>query len=437
MEKDPDFDSNTSLPAVNRDAFNQFVREKLQACKQTSGIFGLIKLKVMSLRNVNTAFGYQTGDRLLAEFSHRVEEVLPTTDIIIKTGDSEYSICFPSLMNEGHIILAVNKILTSLENKFSIDGEAIFINIAMGIAIFPNHANDHDILLRKADIALGEAIKEKKTYTIFQERMIKEAPFNIIVEKELKTAIANNEFVLKYQPKVNLKNRSILGVEALTRWTSPSLGFVSPEVFIPIIEKSNLIIPFTMWTINQGLKQAREWRLTHKDVSVAVNLSAVILHDHEIVDLIIRSLNIWDAEPVDLVLEVTESAMMTDPERSMETLRRLHNFGINISIDDFGTGYSSFAYLKKLPVSELKIDKTFVTKMAKESDDANIVRTIVDLAHNFGLYVTAEGVEDQATIDQLIELDCDHAQGFYIARPMPLEDLLNWLGESHWSQKVA
>ncbi|MDH3514346.1 MAG: EAL domain-containing protein, partial [Gammaproteobacteria bacterium] len=217
------------------------------------------------------------------------------------------------------------------------------------------------------------------------------------------------------------------------RWKNPARGFVPPDVFIPVAEQTNLMLPFTLWSLNLAARQFGEFSRLSRNFSVAVNLSAKVLYDADVVDLINRTIKIWGIRPEQLVLEVTESAMMVDPKSSLETLSRFHDIGVKLSIDDFGTGYSSLAYVKKMPVNELKIDKSFVMNMDKDKGDAMIVRTVIDMAHNFEIAVTAEGVESQEILEQLAELGCDCAQGFHMAKPMPAADLMKWLQDSPWS----
>jgi EAL domain-containing protein (putative c-di-GMP-specific phosphodiesterase class I) len=247
----------------------------------------------------------------------------------------------------------------------------------------------------------------------------------------------NDEFILYYQPKIDLASRQVCGAEALSRWNCPGRGFVLPDVFIPVAEQTNLMLPFTLWTLNLAARQFAGFHRLCGQFSVALNLSATILYDADVVDLISRTIKIWGIRPEQLILEVTESAMMVDPKSSLETLNRFHDFGIKLAIDDFGTGYSSLAYVKKLPVDELKIDKSFVMNMDKDKGDAMIVRTVIDMAHNFEIAVTAEGVESQPILEQLIDLGCEYAQGFHMARPMPQMELDKWLQESPWAKQTG
>jgi EAL domain-containing protein (putative c-di-GMP-specific phosphodiesterase class I) len=249
---------------------------------------------------------------------------------------------------------------------------------------------------------------------------------------ELRHAIEHEELLLHFQPKVGFKTGRISGVEALVRWRHPQSGLRSPDDFIPLAEQTGLIKPLTSWVRNEALRQCDAWHQTGIDLTVAVNISASNLQDPEFPDRVAKLLKAYRVTPAWLELEITESAIMVQPARAIETITRLSAMGILISIDDFGTGYSSLAYLKKLPVSSIKIDKSFVINMLVNENDTVIVRSTIELGHNLGLKVVAEGVENQATWDQLKVLGCDYAQGFLLSRPIPASELLQWLNESPW-----
>jgi len=252
------------------------------------------------------------------------------------------------------------------------------------------------------------------------------------MESEIERAIINNEFQLYLQPKIDLGTGKVCGAEALTRWHNEKRGWAFLDQFIPIIEQTDLVMPFTEWGLNAAFRQCALCRKNWDCLSIAVNLSAQTLRHPEIVDMIARTIDIWGVDPRQVVLEVTESAMIQDPEQGLQILRHLDALGVRISIDDFGTGYSSLAYLKSLPVQELKIDKSFVMNLSKSPDNEKIVRTIIDLGHNFDLKIVAEGVEDRETYRRLVELGCDQAQGYHMARSMPVEDMKTWMSESPW-----
>jgi diguanylate cyclase (GGDEF)-like protein len=427
---------NFPIPKQDRSAFVGELQRYVDQSRRDGSLLGVVLIHLHRVVELNTSFGYQVGDRLIAMVRDRIGKILRPNDTIERIGDHDFVVVLQSPKNVGHASLAANRIVDILEEPFEIDGNAIKAQVAIGISVFPEHAQDADALLRLADIALAGAIESNCPIKICTDLPDngKISPF--IIESELRHALMNDEFILYYQPKIDLTTRRVCGAEALSRWNNPARGFVPPEVFIPVAEQTNLMLPFTLWSLNLAARQFGEFHQLSKNFSVAVNLSATVLYDADVVDLIHRTLKIWSIRPEQLVLEVTESAMMVDPKSSLETLSRFHDLGVKLSIDDFGTGYSSLAYVKKMPVNELKIDKSFVKNMDKDKGDAMIVRTVIDMAHNFEIGVTAEGVESQLILEQLADLGCDCAQGFHIANPMPAAELINWLQDSPWAENT-
>jgi len=293
-------------------------------------------------------------------------------------------------------------------------------------------AENAEQLMMSSDSALGKAIKESKSYAFYAQQDTFNGHTNLAISKELDNAISNSELHLLYQPKVDLLKQRVCGAECLMRWVNHKMGFVPPDIFIPISENSGRIIDLTIWSFNAAFKQAQYLHKKWPDFKIAVNLSAATLHDPEIIELIRRAKNMWGINPHSIIIEVTESAMMIDPERSFEILQEISSIGFQLSIDDFGTGHSSLAYLKRLPVDELKIDKSFVMEMATDTNDRTIVRSIIELAHNFKLKVTAEGIENTETMNMLSSMGCETAQGFHIAKPITEEELEKFIQESDW-----
>jgi EAL domain-containing protein (putative c-di-GMP-specific phosphodiesterase class I) len=285
------------------------------------------------------------------------------------------------------------------------------------------------MLLQHADVAMYEA---KRTHSGFGFYSVEHDPYNpvrLAMVGELRKALEANEVVLHYQPKIDLETGKVVGAEALVRWQHPARGLIPPADFVPMAERTGLIRPLSRYVLDLALAQCREWRDAGLGLKVSVNLSARNLLDPHLPDDVSGLLAKWSVPAAFLELEITESTIMVDPKRAMEVLRRLHTMGIALSIDDFGTGYSSLAYLKELPVNELKIDRTFVQNMASNRGDAFIVRSTIDLAHNLRLQVVAEGVEDESTMDELTKLGCNIAQGFHIGRPVPPQEFAEWLAD--------
>jgi diguanylate cyclase (GGDEF)-like protein len=387
---------------------------------------GIIILKILALKEINSTFGFTKGDSFLINCLSRIRQGLLPGDIIYKISENEFLIYYSKIINEGHIILAANKLYKLFKQPLSVDQDYITAKLRMGIAMYPDHANSAEELLKKAFFALDKAIKDKCPYSIWPTDQQSETKSNIILETELKSAIDENTIYLNYQPKLHIKTNKITGVECLARWESPTYGLIPPDYFISIAENADLIDALTLKIINMALCESRECG-DNNNFSLSINLSAVNLLNSDIVEMIRRAINVWDTRPDKLIFEVTESAIMLNPELSLTILKQLTNIGISISIDDFGTGYSSFSYLKKLPVKELKIDKSFIFNLVTDKEDAIITQAMIGLAHSFDLFVTAEGVENLETLKMLSDLDCEYAQGYYIARPMSNEKLKEWV----------
>jgi EAL domain-containing protein (putative c-di-GMP-specific phosphodiesterase class I) len=291
----------------------------------------------------------------------------------------------------------------------------------------PEHGEDADTLLRRADIAMYAAKRAHGGFAFYQPEQDDHTLDRLLLAGELRHAIENDQLVLHYQPKASFATGCVSHVEALVRWNHPQRGLVPPDQFIPLAEQTGLIRPLFLWVLNDALRQCSVWRQEGIGLHVAVNLSMRNLQDPRLPDTLVNLLSRWNLEPAWVELEITESTLAADPERAMKILTRFSTLGMRIAIDDFGTGYSSLAYLKRLPVDEIKIDKSFVLGMVNDENDATIVRSTIDLGHNLGLKVVAEGVEDQATWDLLTAWGCDLAQGYFLSRPLPAPDFVAWL----------
>jgi len=320
-----------------------------------------------------------------------------------------------------------------LTKPFSLDELALDVEASIGIALFPEHGLDAETILRRADVAMYMAKQAGSGYALYASEHDQYSHRRLALMGELRHAIERQQLFLHYQPTVLLKSGQVTGVEALLRWKHPKYGLVPPDQFIPLAEQTGLIKPLTEMVINAALDQCRTWIREGIPLSVSVNLSARSLHDPTFADYIDKRLLEYGIAPRLLEMEITESAIMADPDRAMEILSSLSIMGVRLSIDDFGVGHSSLTYLKKLPVHEIKIDKSFVLNMAEDPDDVMIVRSIIDLGHNQSLKVVAEGVQSQQTLDQLRELGCDAVQGYFISRPIPANELTQWVNASPWT----
>lgn len=414
----------TRLP--DRFTFTRELQNRIDEAQREGFTLALLIIKVLHLHEINTTYGYQSGDALLAETASRIGSMLRSSDILYRIGDNTFALILPTLESRDFARLAVNKLLTLIEEPFDINAREIRANVKLGIALSPEHTTDAERLSQYADSALQDAINGAASYQIHNpDRMVRET-HSVAIQQGIHSALENDELMLYFQPQLDLHSNALCGMEALIRWNSPLHGFVPPDEFIPLAENSGLILPLTLWTFNSAMRQCKWLGCDQYDATVSINLSASVLYLPDLVEHVTSAMNIWGIPADRLVLEITESAFMKEPEKSLDSLKRLHETGISLSIDDFGTGYSSMAYLSRLPIRELKIDKSFVMNMMKSNEDHKIVRSIIELAHNLDLTVVAEGVEDNETLEKLISLGCDRGQGYYFGRPMPIEDFREW-----------
>jgi len=396
----------------------------------------ILLIKINNFRQLNIIYGYPSADQFLIEFSQRLRSVCRKQDYIARIGNAEFIMILPEIINEGHVTLAANKILNSLNAPFPLAESQHKITANMGIAIFPDHAVEIISLMQKAELALISSQKSAKSFNIYKPKDQLKYFDSWDIEDELNNAQELDEFQLFFQPQVNLKTGELFGAEALIRWNNKNKGFVRPDIFIPIAEDSGQIDDITWWTINAALRCIRDWPVNEIPLKVAVNLSAKVLNNPELIHSIRSALSIWGTDPELLTLEVTESALMDDMDSSFIVLDELRSFGLNISIDDFGTGYSSMAYFKYIPANELKIDQSFIRYMLENDMDQHIVKTVIDMAHGFDIKVVAEGVENEETLLSLKESGCDIAQGYHIAKPMSQDDFIKWLNNFENSIKI-
>jgi predicted signal transduction protein with EAL and GGDEF domain len=353
--------------------------------------------------------------------------VVDKSDTVAHLGGDEFAVLSPPGTGVEYASSAAVNILKTFEEPFELNELKINMQASIGIAVYPTHGTTGDMLFQRADIAMYAAKRNKTGFATYTGAQNHNSPRQLTLMGELRRAIVHDQLFLVYQPKVNLRTGKVDGVEALVRWKHPQFGNLLPVRFIPLAEQTGLIMPLTLWVLHEALRQSRAWRQLGLNLHTAVNLSVWNLQSQELPDQIAGLLRTCAVEPDSLQLEITESAIMVDPSRAMETLTRITDLGLKFSIDDFGTGYSSLAYLKRLPVNELKIDRSFVSNMASDKDDLVIVRSTIDLGHNLGLRVVAEGVENRDTVEKLAALNCDAVQGFYMSRPLSAVDLTRWL----------
>jgi diguanylate cyclase (GGDEF)-like protein/PAS domain S-box-containing protein len=417
-------DPLTGLP--NRTFLRERLEETISAGEREMKPCAVLLMDLDGFKSVNDTLGHQAGDRLLQQVSQRMRGVVRKADTIARYGGDEFAIVPWGATDVPRAVLIAEKILQAVDKPFTIDDQPLAVNMSIGIAVSPQHADDADDLIRRADVAMYAAKRARSGFSVYSaDQDGGEGDGRVPLIGKLRYAIDQFELVLHYQPIVSALDGQLLKVEALVRWGHPSHGLLPPDDFIPSAEQSNLIKPLTAWVLNEALGQVHAWSKAGIDVGVAVNLSARNLLDDELPEAVAELLGTWQVAPEKLSLEITERSMLAT--EADETLRRLHEIGVRISVDDFGTGYSSLTYLKRLPVQEIKIDKSFVIDMAENRDGAAIVRSTIDLGHNLGLKVVAEGVEDEKTVELLREYGCDFIQGFHISRPAAAGLLGPWL----------
>jgi diguanylate cyclase (GGDEF)-like protein/PAS domain S-box-containing protein len=425
------YDQLTGLP--NRMMLlNRLGRALVEAARTTRPL-ALLILALDRFKEVSNTLGHHNGDLIVRDLAARLGDALGDGDRVARLRGDEFGVLLPDA--DGTFARQVGeRILKSLEKPFVVQRLPIEVGASVGIAVAPEHATEAEGLLRRADAAVQAARRlGGGSSVLYSNDCEPHDPARLALLSELRRALENNELALHYQPKVDLKTRTIVGAEALLRWTHSRRGFVSPAEFVPLAEQTGLIRPLTRWVLDRATGESCAWARAGRKLPVAVNVSARSLQDERIVDDIEEALLTHDLRGDRLQIEVTESAVMSDAGRAADVLASLTGRGVAVSIDDFGTGYSSLGLLRRLPVHELKIDKSFVIGMAGEtSEDTAIVRSTADLAHNLGLNVVAEGVEDQWTLDLLGSFGCDQAQGYHIARPMPSGEFVSWLGQAPW-----
>jgi diguanylate cyclase (GGDEF)-like protein/PAS domain S-box-containing protein len=419
-------DTLTELP--NRTLLHDRLQHAVLAAQRHSDPLALLLMDLDRFKEVNDTFGHHYGDLLLRQLGPRLQSALRESDTVARLGGDEFAVLLPATDRVGATSVA-EKLLSALEQPFALEGQSFEVGASIGIALYPMHADDTTTLLQRADIAMYLTKRAGSGYTVYAPEEDQYTPKRLTLVRDLRRSIEQDQLDLHYQPKVDIRMGSASCVEALARWRYPEHGFIPPDDFVPQAEHTGLIKPLTTRVLNAALHQCRVWYDARLQVGVAVNLSTRNLHDQHLVDMVARLIRTWAVSPTWLTLEISESAVMTDPVRGMEVLTHLHEMGVKISIDDFGTGYSSLAYLTRLPVDELKIDKSFVLNMRASSEDASIVRSVIELGHSLGMQVVAEGVENRETWDLLAELGCDLAQGYYVSRPVPADECARWLRE--------
>ncbi len=425
-------DPLTNLP--NRSLFHDRMTQLVGLCQRTEVKFAVFMMDLDRFKEVNDTLGHQIGDLLLQQVAERLENILRKSDTVARVGGEtiarlggdEFAAILPTLTTEREAMNVAQRIQLAMERPLLVAEHSLTINISVGIVIFPIHGNEGSTLLQRADIAMYQAKHNHQGFAFYDAKQDHHSLSQLTMVSDLRKAMENDQLLMHYQPKIDLRSGTLCGAEALIRWQHPERGFMPPDNFIPVAEQSGFIVPLTAWVLNAALGECAQWHARGVPIPVAVNLSVRNLHDPKITEVILNALRRYALKPNALIIELTETAVMTDTNRALSILLALAEEGVKVSVDDFGTGYSSLANLKKLPVHEIKIDRSFVIDMHENNNEAVIVRSTIDLAHNMNMKVTAEGVETEYTWNLLRDYGCDMAQGFFLARPMPGKDFLSW-----------
>nr|NMF96997.1 EAL domain-containing protein [Aromatoleum toluolicum] len=420
-------DALTGLP--NRWRLRKRLEDEIAAAKRTHRPLALLMLGIDQFQEVNETLGYEHGDRVLSEIAARLAGVEGDCEHIARMGEAEFAILLPD-GDAASASRTARQILTTLLEPVEVGDVLLDAGGSIGIAVFPGHGTEPDVLIRRANVAMHQAREQGHGMALYTGGRDQECARRLALIGDLHRAIERNELRLYCQPKVRIAGGETCGAEALVRWDHPRLGLIQPGEFIALAERTGLIGPLTDWVMRAAFRQGYMWRDAGVRVPLAVNVSARDLRDPRLVERVSNLMATWGGEPDAVQFELTESALMHDPQGCLESMRRLKDLGIKLFIDDFGTGYSSLAYLQKFPVDAIKIDQSFVRDMLADTDSAVIVRSTIDLAHDLALEVVAEGVEDRLRWDLLAEEGCDIAQGYFVSEPFPADTYLAWRADA-------
>jgi len=424
------YDGLTQLP--NRRLFADRLYQSALLSRRENQPFALVAMDLNRFKEINDTLGHHVGDEVLKKTAHVVRDCLRESDTLARMGGDEFTLLLQTAQTIDGAIIVAKRILERLGKPVDILGHELEIGTSMGIAMFLEHAQELDELQRNADAAMYQAKRTHTGYAVYSPEMDEQSDGRLELQTSLRKAIEAGELVLHYQPKIDFSTHNVSGVEALVRWNHPTRGMLPPDRFISFAEETGLIKPLTENVLRMAVKQGEEWLKAGKQLSIAVNVSAINIQDPDFAGQVETILQEHQLPPRLLELELTESAVMSEPDKAVLCIRQLHGLGVQVSIDDFGTGYTSMSQLKELLVAKIKIDRSFVKDMVSNHSDAIIVRTTLDLGHNLGFKVVAEGVENQQTWDELEALGCDSAQGFHMGRPLPADEFSEWLNKGPW-----
>jgi diguanylate cyclase (GGDEF)-like protein len=420
-------DALTGLP--NRTLLHDRIAQVISQADRARFPAALLLIDLDRFKEVNDTLGHHRGDQLLVQVARRMAGAVRQGDTIARLGGDEFAVLLPRIGAVDEVAEVASRLRAVLQAPFLLDGLNVSVDASIGAALYPEQGTDADELLQRADIAMYAAKLGQTGFALFDSAHDHHSRRRLTLLAELRNAIENDQLVVYYQPKIDTHTQHVLGVEALVRWQHPDHGLIPPMEFIPLAEHTGLITPLTGFVLDTALGQCRTWLDAGRELAVAVNVSTRRLLDRDFPEEVAGLLARWQVPARLLELEITESAILTDPAQALHVLERLDALGVQLSIDDFGTGYSSMAHLQVMPIHELKVDRSFVATMTTNHRDAVIVRSTVELGRNLGLRVVAEGVEDANTWRELDAVGCDAIQGYYVSRPVPVAELDDWLSE--------
>ncbi|WP_143466935.1 putative bifunctional diguanylate cyclase/phosphodiesterase [Lentzea kentuckyensis] len=424
-EHEASHDALTGL--ANRTLLTQRTQQAIRLSDQMGDPLGLFLIDLNRFKPINDTLGHAFGDRLLQHVANRLTGAVRDVDTVARLGGDEFAVLLPSVNTAANALIVAERVHRALEEAVDLDGLSVDVGCSIGVALYPNDSSDAHELLKHADIAMYAAKRARLGTSVYDPCRDDQSAAQLTVISDLRHAIDHGELVLHYQPKADVRTGAVCGAEVLCRWQHPRLGLLGPHRFIPAAEETGLIEPLTQYVLDHALAQCHAWHLTGWDVPISVNVGAQCLHDLTFPDQVATALKQHGRPPEVLTLEITESAIIADPHRASEVLLRLRELGVRLSIDDFGTGYSSIAYLRTMPVHEMKIDRSFTTNMRTDASSGAITRSLLGLAHNLELEVVAEGVEDEETWAALAALGCDIVQGYCLSKPLPADEFAEWL----------
>ena len=424
MQVQATHDELTGLP--NRYLYTDRMHQAVSMAQRSNKSFAVLLLDLDRFKEINDTLGHGVGDKVLKIISDRMSDGMRDSDTIARVGGDEFSIILVDVNQDTAKIIA-HKITKLIEPVINVNSHSLVVSASIGVAIYPQDGENPELLLQHADVAMYYAKHNNKQVSCYLANMDSDNYENLLLVNDLKSSISQDHFEALFQPKIDLATGEASGCELLLRWRHPYLGIIYPDKFIPLAEQENIIGDLTRWATSQSLNYFLEIIKRNPDFQVAINVSPVNLLDSKLLNSLLDILSLSEFPAHNLIIEVTENVIMKNPERSVEILNQFSDAGIKISIDDFGTGYSSLAYLQKFPITELKIDKTFITDLTKESTNYPIVKASITMAHDLGITVVAEGIENGFVHDLLTELGCDRVQGYHYGKPMAFNELELWL----------